>query len=152
VRTLRHSTTIEGLAESQGVRADDIRSLHESALAEMKRDTVIMAFLPIFADKKTREFLCRRDPAEPGRLSLIKELTLVDRTNEVSIVCPACNSLALHRCGHVHDDAQRYIRLMYNGQFVPGRERIFPKRRPVRPHCGRSMNLFKSKERHDTFP
>jgi len=34
---------------------------------------------------------------------------------------------------------------------VPGHERIFPKGKPLCPHCGRSMYLFRSKERHDTF-
>jgi transposase-like protein len=74
----------------------------------------------------------------------------VDLTNEVTIVCPACNSPALYRYGHAHG-AQRYICLMCSRQFVPGRERIFPKSRPLCPHCGRSMYLFRSKERHDTF-
>jgi len=47
--------------------------------------------------------------------------------------------------------AQRYICLMCSRQFVPGHERIFPKGKPLCPHCGRSMYLFRSKERHDTF-
>jgi transposase-like protein len=74
----------------------------------------------------------------------------VDQANEVNIVCPACNSSALYKYGHVHG-SQRYICLMCNRQFVLGQERIFPKSRPLCPHCGRSMYLFRSKEAHDTF-
>ena len=61
---LRHSTTIESLAESQGVRPDDVRSLYESVLADMKRDAVIMDFLPIFAARRVKEILLRRDAAD----------------------------------------------------------------------------------------
>jgi hypothetical protein len=52
---LRHSTTIESLAESQGVRSDDVRSLYESVLANMKRDAVIVDFLPIFAVRRVKK-------------------------------------------------------------------------------------------------
>jgi hypothetical protein len=61
---LRHSTTIESLAASQGVRSDDVRSLYESVLADMKRDAVIMDFLPIFAVRRVKEILLRRDAAD----------------------------------------------------------------------------------------
>ena len=61
---LRHSTTIEGLAKSQGVRSDDVRPLYESVLADMKRDALIMDFLPIFAVRKVKEILHRRDAAD----------------------------------------------------------------------------------------
>jgi hypothetical protein len=60
---LRHSNMIEGLAESQGVPPDDVRSLYESVLAEMKRDAVIMDFLAIFAARKVRDILSRRGAA-----------------------------------------------------------------------------------------
>jgi len=63
---LRHSTTIESLAASQGVRSDDVRSLYESVLADMKRDAVITDFLPIFAARKFKEILLRRDAADRG--------------------------------------------------------------------------------------
>jgi len=62
---LRHSTTIESLAESQGVRSDDVRSLYESVLAHMRRDAVIMDFLPIFAARKVKEILRRRGSGVP---------------------------------------------------------------------------------------
>jgi hypothetical protein len=58
-----HSSVIKGLAESQGVPPDDVRSLYESVLAEMKRDAVIMDFLPIFAARKVKEILSRRGAA-----------------------------------------------------------------------------------------
>ena len=63
MRPLRYSTTSEGLAESQDVRSDDVRSLYESVLAEMKRDAVIMDFLSIFAVRKVKEILRRRGAA-----------------------------------------------------------------------------------------
>jgi hypothetical protein len=65
-KALRHSTTIESLAESQGVRPDEVRSLYESVLADMKRDAVIMDFLPILAVRRVKEILLRRDAAERG--------------------------------------------------------------------------------------
>jgi hypothetical protein len=54
---------IEGLAESQGVPSNDVRSLYESVFAEMKRDAVIMDFLSIFAVRKVKEILRRRGAA-----------------------------------------------------------------------------------------
>ena len=74
----------------------------------------------------------------------------MDRTNEGNIVCPACNSRALYRYGHVHG-IQRYFCLMCKRQFVAGHERSSPERRPKCPHCGRTTYLFKSGEEHDTF-
>jgi hypothetical protein len=56
---LRHSGTVENLARSLGVRLDDVRSLYESVLAEMKRDAVIMDFLPILAARQVKEILRR---------------------------------------------------------------------------------------------
>ena len=69
MRPLRYSTTSEGLAESQDVRSDDVRSLYESVLAEMKRDAVIMDFLPIFAARRVRELLQGRNSAKPSEES-----------------------------------------------------------------------------------
>jgi hypothetical protein len=66
---LKHSNMIEGLAESHDVRSDDVRSLYESVLAEMKRDAVIMDFLPIFAARKVMEMLRRRGWGGPERVS-----------------------------------------------------------------------------------
>ncbi len=73
----------------------------------------------------------------------------MDETGEIEIVCPVCNSSALYTYGHARG-AQRYICLVCNRQFVPGRERIFPRNRPLCPHCGQSMYLFKSKKGQDT--
>ncbi len=61
---LKHSAAIEDLAESQDVRSDEVQSLYESVLAEMKRDAIIMDFLPIFAVRKVKEILSRRDAAD----------------------------------------------------------------------------------------
>ncbi len=61
---LRHSITVESLAKSLGVRSDDVRSLYETVLAEMKRDAVIMDFLPVLAARQVREILRRGDEAD----------------------------------------------------------------------------------------
>ena len=62
---LRNSAAIEGLArKALGVRSDEIQYLYESVLAELKRDAVIMDFLPIFAARKVKEILSRRHAAD----------------------------------------------------------------------------------------
>ena len=58
---LRHSAAIEGLLESQDVRPDDVRSLYESILAEMKREAIIVDFLPIFAARRVKEMLLSQE-------------------------------------------------------------------------------------------
>jgi len=59
--TVRETSTIEGLARSQGVRLEEVRSLYESALARIKQDAVIMDFLPIFAARRVKELLQGRN-------------------------------------------------------------------------------------------
>ncbi len=54
---IRHSTTIESLAQSEGIGLEDVRSLYESVLDKMKREAVITDFLPIFAARKVKEIL-----------------------------------------------------------------------------------------------
>jgi hypothetical protein len=41
----------------------NVRSLHELVLADVKRQAVIMDFLPVFAVRKVKEILRRRGPA-----------------------------------------------------------------------------------------
>jgi len=53
----RHSSTIESLAQSEGIELEDVRSLYESVLEKLKEEAVISDFLPIFAAKKVREIL-----------------------------------------------------------------------------------------------
>jgi len=55
--TARHSSTIESLAQSEGIELEDVRSLYESVLEKLKEEAVISDFLPIFAAKKVREIL-----------------------------------------------------------------------------------------------
>lgn len=62
--TLRESSTIEGLAQSQGVRLEEVRSLYESVLERIKQEAVIMDFLPIFAARRVREMLEERKSEE----------------------------------------------------------------------------------------
>jgi hypothetical protein len=62
--TLRESSTIEGLAQSQGVRLEEVRSLYESVLERIKQEAVIMDFLPIFAARRVRELLEERKSEE----------------------------------------------------------------------------------------
>jgi hypothetical protein len=62
--TLRESSTIEGLAQAQGVRLEEVRSLYESVLERIKEEAVIMDFLPIFAARRVRELLEERKSGE----------------------------------------------------------------------------------------
>jgi hypothetical protein len=62
---IRDAATIEGLARSQGVRLEEVRSLYESALARMKQDAVILDFLPIFAARQVKEILRGRNASNP---------------------------------------------------------------------------------------
>ena len=45
------------LARSEGFDAAEVQSLYESVLAEMKRDAIILDFLPIFAARKVKAML-----------------------------------------------------------------------------------------------
>ncbi|HUJ68533.1 MAG TPA: DUF3562 domain-containing protein, partial [Syntrophorhabdales bacterium] len=51
------SSTIESLAKSEGIGLEDVRSLYESVLEELRGEAVITDFLPIFAARKVREIL-----------------------------------------------------------------------------------------------
>jgi hypothetical protein len=51
---------VERIARSQGLDAGEVESLYESVLAEMKREAIIMDFLPIFAARKVKEMLLRK--------------------------------------------------------------------------------------------
>ena len=55
-KTARNAT-VESLARSCGLEAEEVQALYESVLVEMKQKAVIMDFLPIFAAKKVREML-----------------------------------------------------------------------------------------------
>jgi len=63
---IRHSTTIESLAQSEGIGLEDVRSLYESVLDKMKREAVITDFLPIFAARKVKEILRVRGLPQTG--------------------------------------------------------------------------------------
>ena len=54
---IRHDAAIESLARSQGVDAEEVQSLYDSVLGEMKREAIIMDFLPIFAARKVKDML-----------------------------------------------------------------------------------------------
>ena len=45
------------LAGSEGLDAQEVQSLYESVLAEMKREAIILDFLPIFAARRVKEML-----------------------------------------------------------------------------------------------
>jgi hypothetical protein len=56
------------LARSEGFDAREVQSLYDSVLAEMKREAIIMDFLPIFAARRVRELLLSREgESRPGR-------------------------------------------------------------------------------------
>ena len=60
-----HEAAVERIARSQGLEAGEVEPLYESVLAEMKREAIIMDFLPIFAARKVKEMLLReRGPTE----------------------------------------------------------------------------------------
>jgi hypothetical protein len=48
---------VESLARSHGFDAHEVQSLYESVLAEMRRETIILDFLPIFAARRVKEML-----------------------------------------------------------------------------------------------
>ena len=55
---------VVSLAVSEGLDAREVQSLYESVLAEMKRNAIIVDFLPIFATRRVKEMLSSRE-AEP---------------------------------------------------------------------------------------
>ena len=48
------------LARSQGIDAREVQSLYDSILADLKREAIIMDFLPIFAARKVKERLLQK--------------------------------------------------------------------------------------------
>ena len=59
--------------------------------------------------------------------------------------CPSCGSQAVYKYGRTKS-RQRYICMMCNRQFIPGRQRRGPSTRPDCPVCGGSTHLFKRKK------
>ena len=51
------SGAIEDLARSHGVGAEEVKSLYESVLSEMKQKAVITDFLTVLAARKVKELL-----------------------------------------------------------------------------------------------
>ena len=51
---------VMSLARSQGLDAREVQSLYDSILAELKREAIIMDFLPIFAARKVKERLLQK--------------------------------------------------------------------------------------------
>jgi hypothetical protein len=58
------SAMIEGLARTQGVRPEEVRSLYETVLTRMQEEAVIADFVPIFAARKVKEMLLNHDSSE----------------------------------------------------------------------------------------
>ncbi len=54
------SGAIEDLARSHGVGAEEVKSLYESVLAEMRQKAVITDFLSVLAARKVKELLRSR--------------------------------------------------------------------------------------------
>jgi ssDNA-binding Zn-finger/Zn-ribbon topoisomerase 1 len=59
--------------------------------------------------------------------------------------CPLCGSQAVYKYGRTNN-RQRYICIMCNRQFIPGRQRRRPSTRPDCPACGGTTHLFKRKK------
>ena len=51
---------IESLARSFDIEAEEVQSLCESVLTEMKRDAIITDFLPIFVARRVKDRLLLR--------------------------------------------------------------------------------------------
>ena len=48
---------VVSIARSHGIDAREVQSLYDSVLAELKREAIIMDFLPILAARKVKEML-----------------------------------------------------------------------------------------------
>ena len=57
---------VEGIARIFGCDAREVQSLYESVLAELKRDAIIIDFLPIFAARRVRDMLRLRTIPTPA--------------------------------------------------------------------------------------
>ena len=58
---IQFETAVISLARSEGFDAHEVQALYDSVLAELKREAVIMDFLPIFAARRVREMLLSRE-------------------------------------------------------------------------------------------
>ena len=54
---MQFEAAVMTLARSGGFDAHEVQSLYDSVLAEMKREAIIMDFLPIFAARRVKEIL-----------------------------------------------------------------------------------------------
>ena len=60
-----HEAAVEGLAQSLCIEVEEVQSLYEAVLAEMRREAIIMDFLPIFAVRKVKDrLLLKRTSSE----------------------------------------------------------------------------------------
>jgi hypothetical protein len=57
---------IEGIARLFGCDAEEVQSLYDSNMTELKRDAIIMDFLPIFALRRIRDLLRLRATPAPA--------------------------------------------------------------------------------------
>ena len=48
---------VEGLARLFGCNAEEVQSLYDSIMVELKREAIIMDFLPTFALRRVRDLL-----------------------------------------------------------------------------------------------
>ncbi len=62
---------------------------------------------------------------------------------DVGVKCPSCNSEAVYRNGHIKTGKQRFICLICGIQFCPDAKRTLVKGKPLCPHCGKPMNVYK---------
>jgi len=60
--------------------------------------------------------------------------------------CPACNSEAVYRYGHIHSGKQRLRCMMCGRQFVLS-SRTKVNNRPVCPVCGKRMYIYRHDEK-----
>ena len=53
----KFDSVVEGLARFFGCDAEEVQALYDSIIAELKREAIIMDFLPIFAARRVRDML-----------------------------------------------------------------------------------------------
>ena len=70
---------------------------------------------------------------------------------ELELKCPACDSEAVYRYGHVKTGKQRLKCIMCGRQFILGFSRHELEDRPSCPQCGLKMHLYKHDDKAIRF-
>jgi transposase-like protein len=63
--------------------------------------------------------------------------------DETTIQCPRCGADAVYAYGRIKNGKQRYLCLICNRQFVPGKKYPLADQRPRCPNCDGSMHIYR---------